>query len=309
MPKSQKLSSEQIHEYLTSKNPYYASNVFSVVNYYLDRKRALIRDEFGEMIVFRDSLRLGIRPSITCAIDKTSYFIAVANKVHSNYYDYSKAKFISSHVLMIIKCPIHGEFKQSYANHVLIGNHCPKCSKEILSQKLSSNTQEFIKKSIVIHGNKYNYSKVNYTKAWNKVEIICETHGSFFQTPNGHLYGYGCKECGYLLSNFRCSEWAKRGEDKMGMFYALLCEGNDEKFIKVGITYQSIEERYAKKSELPYMYKLIHLVESDDLEYIWRLERKVLINLVKYKYTPSISFAGMTECLDTSCINELKQLK
>ena len=46
-----------------------------------------------------------------------------------------------------------------------------------------------------VHGDKYDYRNVIYTKMINKVEIICHEHGSFYQTPHSHLKGQGCPEC------------------------------------------------------------------------------------------------------------------
>lgn len=57
-------------------------------------------------------------------------------------------------------------------------------------------TNLFIKNAILKHGSKYDYSKVNYQTAKIKIEIICKKHGSFWQTPNNHLSGFGCKSCG-----------------------------------------------------------------------------------------------------------------
>ena len=49
---------------------------------------------------------------------------------------------------------------------------------------------------------RYDYSKVNYTGIWNKIEIICNEHGSFFQSPSKHLLGHGCPKCvSYKLEN------------------------------------------------------------------------------------------------------------
>ena len=56
-------------------------------------------------------------------------------------------------------------------------------------------TKDFIIKAQEIHGNKYNYSKVQYINSSTKVEIICPKHGSFWQTPNSHLSRKGCPEC------------------------------------------------------------------------------------------------------------------
>jgi len=55
--------------------------------------------------------------------------------------------------------------------------------------------EEFIIEAIKVHGNKYDYSKVNYKGALKKIEIICKKHGSFLQTPNKHLLDRGCPIC------------------------------------------------------------------------------------------------------------------
>ena len=57
-------------------------------------------------------------------------------------------------------------------------------------------TNEFIEKSRKVHGDKYDYSKVNYVNAKTKVCIICPIHGEFWQTPDLHLQGSGCSLCG-----------------------------------------------------------------------------------------------------------------
>jgi len=56
-------------------------------------------------------------------------------------------------------------------------------------------TEEFIEKAKLVHGNKYDYSKVDYINSQAKVKIICEEHGEFEQKPNNHLTGYGCSKC------------------------------------------------------------------------------------------------------------------
>ena len=57
-------------------------------------------------------------------------------------------------------------------------------------------TEEFIHKAQAVHGDKYDYSHVAYVNTQTKVRIICPIHGEFLQTPNKHLRGYGCHECG-----------------------------------------------------------------------------------------------------------------
>ena len=57
-------------------------------------------------------------------------------------------------------------------------------------------TKLFINKSILIHGDKYDYSLVEYKNLKSKIDIICKTHGVFKQTPSKHLIGRGCQICG-----------------------------------------------------------------------------------------------------------------
>lgn len=56
-------------------------------------------------------------------------------------------------------------------------------------------TEQFIKDAVKVHGDKYNYSLVEYTSCKEKVEILCRFHSSIFQTPSNHLKGKGCQKC------------------------------------------------------------------------------------------------------------------
>jgi very-short-patch-repair endonuclease len=126
----------------------------------------------------------------------TAEFIEKANKVHGNKYDYSNVDYINDNTKVFIICPCesHGEFQQRPADH-LQGNGCPKCGEIQSSIKRRSNTDEFIEKAKKVHGDKYDYSKVDYINMHTKVCIICESHGEFQQTPGSHLQGRGCPLC------------------------------------------------------------------------------------------------------------------
>ena len=57
--------------------------------------------------------------------------------------------------------------------------------------------EQFISEAVLIHGNKYDYSKFNYQNAHYKSIIICPEHGEFWQTPHEHVSGkQGCPICG-----------------------------------------------------------------------------------------------------------------
>lgn len=55
--------------------------------------------------------------------------------------------------------------------------------------------EEFIKDARKVHGDKYDYSKVEYVGSKIKVCIICPKHGEFWQTPSHHFEGKGCPKC------------------------------------------------------------------------------------------------------------------
>jgi len=125
----------------------------------------------------------------------TEEFIKRAKNVHGNKYDYSKVEYTNQSSKICIICPIHGEFWQIPANH-LNGSKCPKCINEYRSQKIrKKDTKDFVNEAKEIHGNKYDYSKVEYISSNKKVCIICPQHGEFWQKPKTHLNGEGCKKC------------------------------------------------------------------------------------------------------------------
>ena len=76
--------------------------------------------------------------------------------------------------------------------------------------KKSIKKEEFIKKSNKIHNNKYDYSKLEYTKIKDKGVFICPEHGEFVQQLQKHLYGQGCPICAYLKKFSTKEEFIKK---------------------------------------------------------------------------------------------------
>ena len=123
-------------------------------------------------------------------------FVRRARLIHGDKYDYSKTNFINMGTKVSIICPIHGEFLQTPTTH-LQGYGCRKCGIESMREKQKLTTEDFIKRAKVVHGEKYDYSKVNYINNSTKICIICPIHGEFYQAPYEHLSGKGCRKCGY----------------------------------------------------------------------------------------------------------------
>lgn len=120
----------------------------------------------------------------------TEQFIEKARLVHGDKYDYSKVVYQRKDEKVCIICPKHGEFWQTPHNHCH-GQNCPLCA---IKDK-TGNTNIFIAKARTIHGDKYDYSKVEYVDARTKVRIVCPIHGEFLQRPDIHLSGSICPKC------------------------------------------------------------------------------------------------------------------
>lgn len=122
-------------------------------------------------------------------------FVERAVKKHGNTYSYELVKCIgNSRSKVDIVCAEHGKFTQTIGAH-LAGSGCQSCarSKQGLPKKTS---KQFIKESIAVHGNTYDYSLVDYVGSKFDVKIVCKNHGLFLQTPCSHLAGRGCHDCG-----------------------------------------------------------------------------------------------------------------
>ena len=126
-------------------------------------------------------------------------FIKEANLKHCNKYNYNKVEYKNNKIKIIITCPIHGDFLQRPDKH-LQGNGCPYCQNNI-----NKTTNEFINEAIQVHGDKYDYSKVEYINNKTKVCIICPEHGEFWQIPKNHIHrGQGCPICANIATGNRC---------------------------------------------------------------------------------------------------------
>ena len=127
-------------------------------------------------------------------MNRLNRFLERAKEAHGDNFDYSKVEYVNMHTDVIITCPIHGDFNQIPNNHVM-GKQCKQCSLVEYKKKRQWNTGEFIKRSKEVHGDKYDYSKVDYNGQTTKVIIGCPVHGDFEQLPINHLR-YECNKCG-----------------------------------------------------------------------------------------------------------------
>jgi len=122
-------------------------------------------------------------------------FVLRAKKKHGDKFSYNKDSYVDIETICSISCLEHGSFKQSPKIHIK-SHGCPGCGNKSTSNKLSLTHQEFLDRTINVHGDKYSYDKSKYVNNRSTIIITCKEHGDFNQKPNYHLLGNGCPDCG-----------------------------------------------------------------------------------------------------------------
>jgi hypothetical protein len=111
-------------------------------------------------------------------------------------YNFAGVKYTGSLKRMTgVRCPSHGEFSQ-YAAQFRKGNGCPACGAERRVEKNTTPAQDYITKVTALHGGKYTYDKVCYSRMNAKITVTCPVHGDFSISANHHHYRkQGCGVC------------------------------------------------------------------------------------------------------------------
>ena len=123
-------------------------------------------------------------------------FIKRSKQIHENKYIYDKTEYINHTTYLIITCKIHGDFKITPKEHLIKKAGCQICGKLKSAKSRTWNKEKFLKKAKEIHGNIFDYSKVEYLTASTKIDIICKKHGIFTQYPKDHInQKQGCPSC------------------------------------------------------------------------------------------------------------------
>lgn len=175
---------------------------YSLVDYkYLTHKVIIICDnhEIPKKILQTPQNHLKGQGCRECSVARSANFrrkpkeafIAQAKKIHQNKYGYDKVEYKGDKKQVFIFCKKCEEYFSQMARKHLSGQGCPECGGK---KKLT--LEKFIEKAIIVHGTNYEYNKVNYINCQTLITITCKKHGDFFQTPEGHLVGRGCSNCG-----------------------------------------------------------------------------------------------------------------
>lgn len=224
-------------------------------------------------------------------VTDTKSFIEKSKLIYGNEFKYSKVDYIKTNIKVIIETK-YGDCLVIPSN--FLSGHKPNIKSAI------NKTKYYINKVKEVHGNKYLYNKVTYLGDKNKVEIICPKHGSWKTYPTNLTSNkHGCKKCGTKFCVYSDKEWEKRGKISNNFdnfkLYIIYCYNEKESFYKIGKTYLKIKKRFSGKTNMPYNYKVINVVNKTAKE-ICLLEKSLHELYKNYNYKPNIYFPGITEC-------------
>ena len=138
-------------------------------------------------------------------LTSSSELLARFQKLYGDQYEYNLTGFEKQYDKINIYCKKHKHHFSMKILHHLNGHGCPLCSK----RGHNYSTEEFIIRAKEVHGDRYDYSKVNYVNRETPIEIICKTHGSFWQKPHNHISGCGCPKCKATKVQYKIYSWLK----------------------------------------------------------------------------------------------------
>lgn len=121
-------------------------------------------------------------------------FVAKAASNNPHALVYLPENFTGLNQPFTAHCPIHGAITKK-AGLFLRTTGCSKCAAISRGEISRTNLQNWINKASIVHGNKYDYSKVSFATLSDYVIIGCPFHGEMQQQAGVHMAGHGCWEC------------------------------------------------------------------------------------------------------------------
>lgn len=231
MPHINALTIEEFTARVAEANP----QLTIIGEFQRQKDKILVEDKYGLLNVQAQSLYKS-KPTIECAVDKTSYWINKAVEKHGNKYDYSKTVYAGGHKRLTITCRQCGDFEQKGTDH-LQGRGCPKCSDVGCPAK---SFESFVEKSIERNGDIYEFREIDFPfRRLSKVEVTCKICRNIFETKPAHILG----------KRTSCGVCTSRGVDpeSEGYIYQLVYDG--ELIPYVGLTTRLLSTRLSAHRE------------------------------------------------------------
>lgn len=239
----------------------------------------------------------------------TEEFIKKAKYVHGETYDYSLVDYVNNSASIEILCKEHGLFHQTPCSH-LAGSRCPECARRASADGRTKDQQFFLEKCQEVHGDRYDYSKAVYTKALEKVTIICREHGPFEMCASDHYNrGSNCPKCSRVSAvdrrmrkmpsiHIRLNHYCEKYETTH--LYLMFIESPDERFYKIGISIDPDQRAAGISKECrDYNVTVLCTVEGSSREIV-EIEQSFHRAPDRIFYRPNVDIGGFSECYHKS---------
>jgi hypothetical protein len=106
------------------------------------------------------------------------------------------------------------------------GYGCRLCGIERRGRARRISKEEFLRRAEKVHGDKFDYSEIEYVDLATEIQIKCPEHGFFSQKPSKHLTStYACWDCSYeervkhRMGRITTEIFIRRAQKKHGLRY------------------------------------------------------------------------------------------
>lgn len=227
--------------------------------------------------------------------DNTKYILEVKKRVGDKY-DFSKFTPMGMTDKSTLICSKHGEFDIDLHHLYYRDQGCNSCGNEIIGAKNRVSQDYFMKKVLLVQGDRYTYDNLVFNGYNTKVTVTCPKHGDFNTDPSSLIAGSGCPTCSdehkeKYTSRKRFKVSCAKNSNK-GFLYIAKFMDDSESFYKIGIS-SNVKSRMRQYRQ--YHTELLH-VESGEPESIFNKELMLKRMFKKQSYTPNKKFGGYTEC-------------
>lgn len=224
-------------------------------------------------------------------------FVKTAISTHGGKYEYDESSWQGSSNKTKILCKICNTSFEQLGIHHLRDHGCPVCANK--SQQLPF--EDFVKRAISTHGDKYEYDENSWRGSSNKTKIFCKTCNDYFeQRADTHLQGHGCPVCntggGDGEKNFARNQ--DLANEPCKLYYIKINNS-----YKIGITKTTLTQRYSGQE-----FKTLLVRETTRL-FAWRAEQMILSEFAEHKQRGNIN-GGSTECfsIDISTLENFHEI-
>lgn len=122
-------------------------------------------------------------------------FIKDSVKKFGDKFKYDLLEYNGDKYKVLLFCKTHGLITITPNRHLAGDFGCSDCGREEGARRKILTNSEFATRAIAIHEHRYSYHLMKYGNARDKIEVVCNVHGSFWISPTNHLSGHGCKKC------------------------------------------------------------------------------------------------------------------